>query len=221
MKNIVQKTLLSLFILLMVNTTIKAQENTVVNDYQNRLSLDLKYKASKKIQFYFTPEIRLNPSFAVDRFLFEGRVRYKPIKYVYFTGIYRFIGNPRKTKETQYLNRIGFSATAIKEFNRFEPSFRVMFSNYTDDEITNDKFMRYKFALSYDIDNSKLTPYAAAEAFQQLGVKVTLYKMRYTAGVKYKINKRSKISVFYKLDYYETEYVNKHIFGIEYNYKFN
>jgi len=219
MKKLINKIAILSLVLLFVYSNLQAQEE-VVNDFQNRMWVGLSYKPAKKLKFSLTPEIRYDENFSINRFLIEGEAKYKIVKFLSIDGTYRFVVNQRETKVTQYLNRFGLSATVKKDFKRFEPSLRILYSNYTDDEITNNKFLRYKASLEYDIAKSKLFPFVAVEAFQQLGDNKILYKMRYTAGMEYKLNKKNFIGLSYKLDYFKHEYTNKHIVSLGYKFKF-
>lgn len=218
MKEKFLKPIFTILLIVLISSTSIAQE--VVNDIQSRISAGLSYKLNKKWKVSLAPEVRFDESFSVDRFLIETKLRYKPIKILSLGVNYRFVVNYRDVKETQYLNRLGVSATIKKKIKRFEPAFRLLYSNYADDEITNKKFLRYKFSLSYNIPDCKLTPKIAAEIFHQLGDNSSLYKMRYTAGVDYKLNKKNYIGLRYKFDYYEYEYRNRHIIAVGYEFKF-
>ncbi len=219
MKKLIHKIAFVSLILLFTHSTIHAQEE-VVNDFQNRMWVGLSYKPVKKLKFSLTPEIRYDEKFSINKFLIEGEAKYKVVKFLYVGGTYRFVINQRETKETQYLNCFGLYTIAKKDFKRFEPAFRILYSNYTDDEITNNTFLRYKASLEYNIADSKLFPFVAVEAFQQLGENNILYKMRYAAGMGYKLNKKNYIGLSYKLDYFEYEYKNKHIVSLGYKIKF-
>lgn len=196
-----------------------AMAQEVKNEFQSRLGLDLSYKPLKKLKLSFTPEMRFDENFALDKYLFEGGVAYKPIKFLELEGIYRFAVNLRDNKATEYANRYSFSATVQKEFNRFEPSFRLRYGNDADDTVNDEEFMRYKAKLKYDIANCKITPFVAAEAFQGLSDS-ELYKMRYSAGLDYKLFKKNYLQVSYKFDYYQKEYKNRNIISLGYKIKF-
>lgn len=211
---------IGLIVLLISTSTIYVSAQEVVNDFQSRYSVGIQYKFNKKWKISATPEIRFDESFNVDRFLIEGKLKYKPFKIITLGATYRFVINYRDVKETQYLNRFGFSATVKKKIKRFEPAFRLQYSNYADDEITDSRFLRYKLSTEYNIKDCKITPMIAAEIFQRLGTNTLLYKMRYTAGADYKINKKNYIGLKYKFDYYKYEYRNRHIISLEYKFKF-
>ncbi len=206
-----------LFIFLAFGNHTKAQD--VVNDFQSRTSIELEFKPLKKVKLSVIPEIRMDEKFSVDKFLFEGQLEYKPIKLLSLGAIYRFVGNTRTTKSTQYFNRYDFLATVKKDFGRFTPALRMRYSNYADDDVLDKKFMRYKASVKYDIPKSKITPFIGVEAFRDLTAS-ELYKMRYSAGLDFKLFKKNFLGVAYKLDYYEQEFRNKHIICVGYKIKF-
>ena len=206
-----------LIFFIVMGKTLYAQETE--NEFQARTKLDVSFKPVKKLKLTLTPELRFDDEFTLDKYLFEGEISYKAMKYLSFAGSYGLVGNIRKSKDTEYSSRYAFSTILKKEFNRFEPSFRLMYSNYADDEIDDKKYMRYKAALKYDIANCKITPSAAVQAFQQLNGG-GLYKMRYAVGIDYKLFKNNFLGASYKLDYYQNEYKNRHILSIGYKLKF-
>jgi len=204
-------------VLLLFVSKAKAQETT--NELQNRAELELVFKPLKKVKLIVLPQLRFDENFSLDKYLFETGVEYKALKFLELGVNYRFVVNPRDTKDTEYSNRYEFSATAKKEFGNFEPAFRLRYSNYADDDVTDKSYFRYKASLTYDIPDCKLTPFVAAELFQQVDGG-DLYKMRYSTGLDYKLFKNNYLGVSYKLDSYNTEYLNKHIISLVYKIKF-
>ncbi len=191
----------------------------VENDFQYRTSFTLNTKLVKKLKLNLSPEMRFDEAFAMDKYLIEAKLAYKPLKFLAVGANYRFIGNIKKDKSTEYLHRFAFSTTFSKDFGRFKPAIRIMYSDYADDdESKDDKFMRYKGKIEYDIAKCKLTPFIGVEAFQQMSDS-KLYKMRYSVGADYKLFKKNYLGVSYKLDYYQLEYRNKHIFSLGYKLK--
>lgn len=208
-----------LMLLFMSNTNLQAQD--VENDIRYRTSFQLKLKPAKKLKLSFTPELRFGEDFSLSSYLVESELVYKPLKYLYLGANYRFTINPRDSKETEYLHRFGLSATVKKKIDRFTPALRVSYTNYADDDSDDDSdnnFMKYKLSLNYNIKKCKLTPSVGAELFQQLGSS-GIYKMRYKAGLDYKLFKNNYLSINYKLDYYIKEYKNKHIISLGYKLK--
>ncbi len=202
--------------LLIGGLQLGAQE--VENDYEYRSFFKMSFKPLKKLKISFSPELRLKDDFSVDRYLLETELTYRPVKILYLSGGYRFVVNPRNEKETEYLHRYEFSAALKKKFERFEPQLRLRFTNYADDD-ADDRFMRYKAALAYDIKNFKLTPTLSAELFHQLSDN-SAYKMRYKLAMDYKLFKKNYIGASYRFDYYLQKSRNKHIFSLGYKLKF-
>ena len=210
-------TIFILTILLIVSRNTFAQD--VENEFQTRTKLDLSFKPFKKFKLNFSPEFRFDEDFSLDKYHFEAEAEYKLLKFLEFGATYRFVVNPRDTKDTEYFNRYAFSTTAKKEFGRFEPAFRLRYSNYADDDVSDKNFMRYKVSLKYDIPDCKITPFVAAELFQNIDGG-DMYKMRYSTGIDYKLFKKNYLGVSYKFDYYNTEYLNRHIISLGYKIKF-
>ncbi len=196
---------------------VNAQE--VTNEQQTRTEFELVFKPFKKTKLSFIPQLRFDEDFSLDKYLVETELEYNAFKFLEFGATYRFEVNPRDTKSTEYQHRFSLDATAKNDFNRFEAAFRLRYSNYADDDITDNEFLRYKASLKYDIKKCKLTPMMAVEAFQQLD-DGKLYKMRYTVGADYKLFKKNYIGLSYKFDYYKNEYKNKHIISLGYKIKF-
>ncbi|WP_347840806.1 DUF2490 domain-containing protein [uncultured Draconibacterium sp.] len=209
--------ILAVIFLLCTGTTAFAQE--VENEFQTRTKLDLNFKPLKKVKFTISPELRFDDSFSLDKYLLEGELEYKASKLFTLGATYGLIGNVRDEKDTEYMGRYGFSATAEKKFGRFEPSFRLMYSNYADDDIDDKQFLRYKAKVKYDVPNFKINPYMAVQLFQDLN-EGELYKTRYSVGADYKLFKKNYLGVSYEFDYYNSDYLNKHIINIGYKIKF-
>jgi Protein of unknown function (DUF2490) len=196
----------------------KVNSQTVTNDFQTRTDVKLSFEPLDKLSLSLNPEIRWDDSFGVSKYMLESGLSYKPVKGLTLGGSYRFIINPRNTKATEYLHRFALKASYKKKIERFEPSLRIKYTNYTED-LSLGEFLRYRAKLEYDIKGSKITPMLSAEAFHYLSGN-QIYKMRYALGAEYKLNKKSSISLGYMLDYYMTEYQNKHIINLGYKYKF-
>ncbi len=199
-------------------SSLSAHSQEVENDFQTRAEIKLGLFQAKKWKFSLTPEFRFDETFSVDKYLLEIKGEFAPSKLITLGASYRFIGNARENNPTEYLHRFAFDAEVEQTFKRWEPSFRLRYTNYSED-IADGEFLRYKAALNYDIKGSKLTPLISAEAYHELSNK-EFYKMRYAVGFKYKLNKKNAINIGYKLDYYLNEYSNKHILYLSYKIKF-
>jgi len=218
MKNIHMLSIRKFMLLLGVLYAGQAYSQTIVNDFQTRTELRISLKPVDKVTLTLIPEVRLDESFTADKYLLESRLTYKPIKGFSLGGSYRFIVNPRDENPTEYLHRFALYAKYAHRIQRWEPSLRIKYTNYTEDASSGEYF-RYRAKLKYDIKNCKLTPYISAEGFHDLSAN-EMYKMRYALGAGYKLNKKNSINIGYMLDYYMQEYRNKHIINIGYRLKF-
>lgn len=209
--------LLALIMILSLDGTMHAQQ--VDNDYQSRLSATLSFDLTKELKLNITPELRFDEDFFLNKSLLETELSYKPFKFLSFNSAYRFVINNRDKKETEYQHRIALGATVKKKIMRFTPGFKLSYSNYADDGVSDKEYLRYKGFLKYDITNCKITPYIGIEAYRELKG-FDLYKVRYQAGADYKLLKNNYIGLSYKFDYYLNEYTNRHIISIAYKIKF-
>ncbi len=208
-----------IFLLLSLLMVVELKAQVVENNLLSRASAEFSFKPIKNFKINLTPELRFDNDFALDKFLFEAEVVYKPIKFISLGTSYRMGGNLRENKGTEFISRFAINATAANEFGRFEPAFKLSYTNDADDDIVNETFMRYKFSLNYNIKDCKLTPFAGAEAFQGL-TDGGLYKMRYFVGADYKLFKNNYLGLNYKFDYFYNEFKNNHIISLGYKIKF-
>lgn len=204
--------------LICVSNGILGQD--VENDLETRTSVQANIKLVKNLKLKISPELRFDESFSLKKYNIENELVYKPYKFLSLGATYRFIGDPKDNKATEYLHRYAFTAKLKKDFNRFETAFRLRYTDFADeDDEDGSEMLRYKASVDYDIAKCKLTPYVGVEAFQQLDGG-DLYKMRYSLGMDYKLFKKNYIGLNYKFDYYMQETRNKHIVSLGYKIKF-
>lgn len=212
--------LLALTILFVSLFIIPVQAQNVNNEFQFRTFAEVKYKPIKNLNVYLSPEFRFDESFALDKYHIEAGAAYKLSK-AFSVGLnYRFIINPREVKETEYYSRFNLYARLKQKYGDFNPYVRMGYANYADDDSDNDlnNYMRYKAGMSYDIPKCKITPNIGIEAFHNLSDK-EISKVRYSLGADYKLFKKNFVSLKYKLDYFRTEYTNRHIIELGYKIK--
>jgi len=216
MKKQIKNTPYLILLILLIATTARAQE--VESEFQTRTSVTLSTKLFKNLKVSISPELRFDENFALDKSLLEGKASYKLFENLSLGAGYRFYVNKRETKSTEYYNRYLLSAKYDRSFGRFEPSLKISYTNFSDDQ-SDSNMLRYKAAVKYKIRKSKFTPFAGLEAFQETSGN-DLYKMRYFIGTDYKICKKNYIEASYKFDYFQNEFKNKHIVSIGYKLKF-
>lgn len=205
-------------ILLFLLFASSAQAQEVENEYQTRTSFTASTKLFKNFKLSVSPELRFDENFSLDKYLLETKASYKLFDHFSLGAGYRFYANKRETKSTEYLNRYLLSAKYDRSFGKFEPSLKISYTNFSDDE-SDSNMLRYKAAVKYKISKSKFTPYVGLEAFQETSGS-DLCKMRYFIGTDYKICKKNYLEASYKFDYFQNEFKNKHIVSIGYKLKF-
>lgn len=212
----IKKLSIAMLGILLLTPALLAQETE--NEFQARTAFDASFKLAKRLKWDIAPELRFEDQFKLDRAQLESELEYKAFDFLSVGARYQFIINYRDKKDTEYLNRYMLSATFNHDFDRWEPSFRLSYTDYTDDNDASS-FLRYKGALAYNIKDCKLTPEVAIQGYHDL-TNSDWYKVRYEVGFKYKLCKRNSIGIYYKLDYYLNELRNRHILDIGYKLKF-
>lgn len=212
------KIVTTLIFITIFSASLLAQD--VNNIFQYRTFAEIKYKPVKNLNVYLSPEFRFDESFALDKYHIEAGAAYKLTK-AFSVGLnYRFIINPRDVKETEYYSRFNLYAKLKQKYGDFTPYIKLGYANYADDDQDNEltNYMRYKAGMTYDIPKCKITPKIGIEAFHNLSDK-EISKVRYSVGADYKLFKKNYISLKYKIDYFRTEYTNKHILQLGYKIK--
>ena len=195
-----------------------AISQTVENDFQMRTELRLSLKPVNKLQITVITEVRLDETFKADKYLIETGLSYDLLESLSIGAGYRYIINPREGKSTEYLNRFSLEAEYSKSIQRWEPSLRIKYTNYTEDA-SSGKYFRYRARIEYDIKDCKISPRIAVEAFHDLSSK-EMHKMRYSLDARYNLKGKNSINLGYMLDYYIHDNRNKHIVNIGFRHKF-
>lgn len=184
------------------------------------IELDFTKKFLKKFEFSVIPEIRLQDDFTVDEYIFEGKLSYEPWKFLGFATSYRYSTNVKKNgnEMSQYLV---LDATGKTEFDRFDGSLRLRFTNDSDGgELQWEAFyLRPRVKLGYNIRNWKTDPYISYEIYYDLQHN-EFYKNRFDIGVNRKIGKLHEVGVYYRLQDYFDDKNSVNILGLNYCLKF-
>ncbi|MFI3266141.1 MAG: DUF2490 domain-containing protein [Rikenellaceae bacterium] len=199
------------------STASFSQQLETVNQY--RMGFEMDWSLVKGLKMSVEPQLRFGEKFKLENYNLDVGLRYKAYDFIYVSGTYRLIVDPNDEQPALTDHRYDFSVTARDKFGRFTPSFRIMYSNYIDEDITDEQFMKYRAMVKYDIPDCKITPYLSAELVQELDEGL-IYKQRYAAGADYKVKKNRYLNLEYKLDYYSLKYKNRHIFSLGYKFNF-
>jgi hypothetical protein len=211
------KRLLLLIVVLCVGyTSIHAK----TDKFGTWIELTFTKKFLKDFEFSIIPEIRLQDDFTVDEYIFEGKLGYKPLKYLSLSASYRYNTNV-KNKGNEISNNFVFDATGKTDYKRFDGALRLRFTNDYDtgDDPLETVYFRPRAKLKYNIKKVKIDPYVCYEFFYNIKNK-DLYKGRYDIGITRKLAKQHEIGIYYRNQDYFSNRNSIHILGIDYGFKF-
>lgn len=170
------------------------------------------------LEVSFSPEVRLKEGMELNEYFFEPAVRYDFNDYFSLGANYRFGNNLTNDGKSQWFGRYAFDARTGYEWERLTARFRVRFSNFEDfgdDEDENEKYLRFRFKLDYEIKKIDLTPYFLLEFYRNLALK-EFRKTRWESGIEYKINKHHEVGIYYRLNDYTYDKESISIIGLTY-----
>lgn len=207
--------------------TLSAQD-----DLGSSLSADITKRIIPGLNLSLEEDFRLRDNLSeVDRFSTTLELSYKPWKFLKLGGAYNLINYNHETKGWEVRHRYYFFATGSYRINRFTVSLRERFqSTYrvgvkeTSKRANPKLYLRSRLEVEYDIRNCKFEPFASVELYNTLndpqGNKMN--KLKYTAGSKYKLNKRNSLQLYYRYVNFkdDDEGNGKHMIGLRYSYKF-
>ncbi len=197
---------------------VKGQEQAIERIFETRASVSFSKKIYNGLKINFTPSFRWIDGEGMNQFNLNAGLSYKPFDFMKLEGGYRLIGEMNQEDTIHYLSRYQFSTLFFTRLGRMEPSLRLSYTNYSDEDEKGD-FLRLKFAFGYDIPNCKLTPKVGFELYQSLGLKA-LYKYRTEFEIGYKISKGVSLQAGYSYDFYKTKYRNRDIFDLGMKFEF-
>ncbi len=208
-----KKLLIVLFLLIGL---VSAQAKT--ENFGTWLEVEFAKKFFKKFEFSFIPDVRFQDDFTVDKYQFDGKLAYEPIKFLELAATYRVKTNV-KSKENEVTHRLVLDATAKVEIGRFKPSFRARYVDYHNVDDKKVSTLRPRLKVVYNIKGNKITPFTSFELFQDL-VANELEKGRFDIGFTRKMGKLHRIGLYYRLqDYYNSNNNSINILGIDYRIK--
>lgn len=198
-------------------------------DFQTWISASLNGEIVKTIDFDITPELRLNRnSSSIKSILTDFDLSYPLNKYFRIGTQYRF-QNEIDNNEVYYLvNRIGIYGKVDKDIQRFRLAYRAVYeweyTGYNTREYGKIPLqeMRHKISVGYYKKIWALRPTVSCEYFIPLKPEFIelSHKIRASAGLTYKINKKISLTVDYKYqrEFYATDPLTAHIFAANFAY---
>ena len=188
------------------------------NEFETWLELEFTKTFLKKFEFSLIPEFRWHDDFTIDKYQFDGRLAYQPVKFLELAAAYRIKTNVKK-KEDLVTHRLVLDAKFSKDFSRFKTSFRTRYTTYNNIERDGKtRFIRPRLKVVYDIKGNKFTPFTSYEFFYSLSAK-ELRKGRFDVGVSRKMGKFHRMGIYYRLQDYYVNLPSVNILGIDYRFK--
>lgn len=201
---------------LLVASVFSASAKT--EEFGTWYELELTKKILKRFEFSIVPDLRLQDDFTIDKYQFDAKLAYEPLKFLEFAVAYRIKTNV-KNKENEVTHRLVFDATAKTDIGRFSPSFRTRFVTYEDVDGERVNTIRPRVKLAYDIKGSKISPYTRYETYRDL-VNNKFQKGRFDIGMTRKMGKYHRIGIYYRLQhFYNNQRNSMNILGIDYRFK--
>lgn len=182
------------------------------------IELELTKTFLKKFEISFIPDIRFNDDFIIDKYQFDGKLAYEPIRFLEFAAAYRIKTNV-KSKENEVTQRWVLDATTKMDIGRFSPSLRARYVSYNDVDENRVNLLRPRFKVVYDIKNNKFAPYSSYELYHDL-INKSLQKGRFDVGFTRKMGKLHRIGIYYRSQhYYNDTHQSINILGFDYRFK--
>jgi len=215
------------FLILFVYSSLQLKAQ-VQNDLQLWTNLSVSKKV-KDFKFSVEEEFRFYQNISsIEHFYTDFGVTYKINKHFDLGLNYRLRFNHTYIEQYQNSHRFNVDAKYKFDFDRFDCYYRIRYQSEVESFLyvpSNDFFdnaVRNKLKFSYDIDGSKLEPFAEIEFFTDVSNlnNVELYKMRYTLGLGSEKNKFKGFEAFYRLEQTFGKNVNKNDFVIGLSYAF-
>lgn len=222
------KTLMLLGFLIFSSFSYSQEEK----DLESWNSLLLKYKVNEKLGFDLGGQLRLKENISeISEYFSEFGVNY-----TFFKGFNLGIGlryikkndNVGKIQGYEDHFRYNFDASYKHQINNITLKYRLRYQNKNELGVSSSEGdiakqnIRFKTAISYNINNWKLDPTLSAEIYNRLeeDEDSEFSKYRLTVGTEYKFKKIGTIGVFYRVE----KELNKefpgttNIIGFKYSY---
>ena len=182
--------------------TVSAQ----VNDFMVWQGLTIEKSLNKTNSFAVSEGLRLNENVTIPyKFLLEAGWNHRFSKTLKTALVYRFIAN-NPFDNLELAHRFYADISLRKKIGHWQFGWRIrMQSSYytTANETSFDyKVMnRHKLSLQYKRKKLPFTPFAEYECFVPVALfpTVSVNENRYGIGIAYKINKRQRFAIRYRL----------------------
>jgi hypothetical protein len=165
----------------------------------------------------------------LDQYYAEFGLSYRITKWLDAGGSLKLIQKYEDDAAYHFRDRIHGWLKGSAGLGRFELSLRSMYQRSTrqyiekDNDLIPEHYTRFRLKAEYDIPNSPLQPFIMAEPYIPLkkGDGFEIRKVRYSAGLEYKISKKSTIEAGWLMETFKKKSAgNLHVLDLEYKIKF-
>jgi len=184
--------------------------------WEYRAAASLKISPADHVDIKITPEVRFQGD-GLDKYLAESEAEYDFFDFFEVGASYRLIVKHVKSEPDIIRHRLAAYVNAEIKIGRTQPSFRVMYNSYEEDEEISN-IIRVKTTLDHNIPNSKIDPSIAAEIYHYFSTSV-FYKFRYSFVLDWHPSGPHSVEFKYKLDDYMSSDKIRHLMEIEYEFE--
>jgi hypothetical protein len=183
-------------------------------DFRTWWAAELRGELFNTVDYKLSPEVRfMDNSTRLSSVITDLDLSYPFFKYLRLGGQYRF--EKVQVKNEYLINRFGIYLKARYKIDRFRLGYRAMYHweligvNTREIGEIPKEYHRHKFSLGYYKKKWDLRPQASIEYFFNRKPVESAYeqKLRLSAGLYYRINKKISLSVDYK--YQKECFVNR------------
>jgi hypothetical protein len=187
---------------------------------------ELVNKLDAELKLAFKAEDKLS---VVDQYYAEIGLSYKITKWLDAGTSFRFIGKYEDDGAYHLREKIYGWFKGSVDIGRMEFSLRTMYQRSTreyiekDNDLIPEHYTRYRIKAEYDVPKSPLKPFILVEPYVPLkeGDGFEIKKVRYAAGLEYKISKKSSVEAGWLMENYKKKSAGDlHVLNLEYNIKF-
>jgi long-subunit fatty acid transport protein len=212
-----------IFILLLLCSTAYGQ----YQDVRLWTSFSIRYNLTKKWRINLEEEARFfNNISRLDKLNTELTLSYQINKLVGGGFLYRLISNANNPENYEFGHRFAAFVDVQKNYSRWTGSLRTTYQKtypeflHTSEWYIPEDYIRILAEVSYRLKNGKTEPYTNIEFWYRLSPEKQSFidQYRFTAGVQYKINKRNRLDLFYRIqqEIQVKDPLTAHIIGIGY-----
>ena len=189
------------------------------------------YALNKKFAILFTEELRIKENYSrLNLFYTNLGFEYKFNSHFKTSLVYRWVDKYMEYDQFSFRHRLMWDATVKQGYKKFTFSYRHRLQTEIRNVQTSDAgsipewYSRNKFEISYDI-SKRISPYYSTEFRYQfhdprnVESDRTWHRIRYQAGIDYKLTKSSKAGIYYLIqhEYNAMAAENLYITGLEYS----